>query len=529
MSSPSATAPWSSKRVRREFLRLEGAIYGYGQADALFSAKIAREYPNLRNVVYLDYSASPPAPVSTFHAFTRDVSTTLYSNPHSRSPSSTAATAAISNVRRRVMSDVFGLATPQAQAKWDVVFTSGATGALKLVAESYDWTDRSDGNGGVTYRYVTEVHTSVLGIRGTALERGGAAQAMTLEEVATWLSDGKAGARDLFAYPAQCNATGKRLGLELCRKIKQRHPACAVLLDAAAYLASTPLDLDSIPTEEAPDFVACSFYKLYGYPTGLGCLLVKKDAFDRIAFRPYFGGGTITGVSVSTPFWNYSQIPGAHEEPRIHEALEDGTVSFLGIVALGHAMDTFRRLYGSQSAVSAHACALASLMRRELDAVRHPNGRKAVQLHEAFKSGRTSAIPLAPDGPVISFTAFNAESEMIGHVSFDRAATADGFQLRSGGLCNAGAMDSVLGLTDEERLQLYLAGNICGGEDNFAFSNNSMKALGIVRISLGAASTVDDVLKFIEFFRKEGTLSFSEPTVGGNASSNSFNPTGAFP
>jgi molybdenum cofactor sulfurtransferase len=43
-----------------------------------------------------------------------------------------------------------------------------------------------------------------------------------------------------------------------------------VMLDAAAYAPTQPLDLTEFPA----DFVAVSFYKLFGFPTGLGALLV---------------------------------------------------------------------------------------------------------------------------------------------------------------------------------------------------------------------------------------------------------------
>ena len=46
------------------------------------------------------------------------------------------------------------------------------------------------------------------------------------------------------------------------------------LLDAAAYVPHAALDL----TETPFDFVAISFYKMFGYPTGLGALIVRHDA-----------------------------------------------------------------------------------------------------------------------------------------------------------------------------------------------------------------------------------------------------------
>ena len=42
---------------------------------------------------------------------------------------------------------------------------------------------------------------------------------------------------------------------------------------------------------------ALSYYKIFGYPTGLGALLVRKDALKRLRKR-YFGGGAVS-VSVA--------------------------------------------------------------------------------------------------------------------------------------------------------------------------------------------------------------------------------------
>ena len=42
---------------------------------------------------------------------------------------------------------------------------------------------------------------------------------------------------------------------------------------------------------------ALSYYKIFGYPTGLGALLVRKDVLKRLRKR-YFGGGAVS-VSVA--------------------------------------------------------------------------------------------------------------------------------------------------------------------------------------------------------------------------------------
>lgn len=49
-----------------------------------------------------------------------------------------------------------------------------------------------------------------------------------------------------------------------------------VLVDAAAYVHSQPLDLSAVPA----DFVSISFYKMFGYPTGVGALLIRTENVD---------------------------------------------------------------------------------------------------------------------------------------------------------------------------------------------------------------------------------------------------------
>lgn len=56
------------------------------------------------------------------------------------------------------------------------------------------------------------------------------------------------------------------------------HNQYFVLLDAAAYAATHALDMAAVQ----PDFLTVSFYKLFGYPSGLGALLVRKQAAQRL-------------------------------------------------------------------------------------------------------------------------------------------------------------------------------------------------------------------------------------------------------
>ncbi|KAJ7139588.1 pyridoxal phosphate-dependent transferase [Mycena epipterygia] len=489
---------------RQTFLQTAGSIgYAYGLGDAFLEQRNA-EYPNLLQTTYLDYAASAPAPLSTFHRFSENIATTLYSNPHSRSSSSVNTSLEIEQCRGRILEELFGLDSATARSEWDVIFTSGATASMKLVGDAFPW------QVGSRYCYLKQSHTSLVGVRGCALARGAAVEAMNVDEMLESPHDESR--LTLFAYPAQCNATGQRLGLGYSRLLRQRHSrnAC-ILVDAAAYLSTAVLELGSMPLEDAPDFIALSCYKIFGYPTGLGCLVVKRFSASFLQRNGYFGGGTVDAISVSSPFFvqpRRSLIPGP-----IHERFEDGTLPFLSIVALGHAMDAHRRLYKSHRHVSKHVSALLRFATHELSLIQHANGRPVVRQHRAFGG----APYLEEPGPIIGFSLLGPSSEFIGHVHLEQLATVNGFQIRTGGLCNTGVLASALDISDQDLMDEYTRGRSCWDDEEFGgLEKDVSHPLGIARISFGAASQIDDILQWVSFIRRyfvvsEAVVTLSKP------------------
>ncbi|KAK7064665.1 molybdenum cofactor sulfurase [Favolaschia claudopus] len=488
MESPSHLPRIDEKR--EEFLRAAGDHYAYGLGDSAFQQQCTTEFgPSLASTTYLDYAASAPAPLSALHRFTEKIRSTLYSNPHSRSSSSIATSLEIERCRGRILKDLFGLDDAQKRSQWDVIFTAGATAAMKLVAEAFSWQN------GSKYYYLKQSHTSLVGVRGCALSRGAVVAAMDVNDMLECSQDDSS--PTLFAYPAQCNATGQRLGLGYGVQLKRRHPQACILLDAAAYLSTAILDLASIPINQAPDFIPCSFYKIVGYPTGLGCLIVKRSSASYLQRTSYFGGGTIDAISVSSPFWSQprrSVVPGP-----IHERFEDGTLPFLDIIALDQALDVHQHLYQSQQHVSRHVSALTRFATRELSLLRHANGCPVVQQHRAFSGSEYLEEP----GPTIGFSLLGPSSEFIGHVHLEQLAAINGFQMRTGGLCNTGILTSTFDISDEEWMSEYNRGRSCWDDEEFTSSpQDQTRPLGIVRISFGASSTIDDVLQWLSFIRR---------------------------
>src|SRR5205807_8418562 len=91
--------------------------------------------------------------------------------------------------------------------------------------------------------------------------------------------------------PAQSNFSGVQHPLDWI-EVAHRY-GWDVLLDAASFTPTNRLDL----SRWQPDFVVQSFYKMFGYPTGVGCLVARKAALAKLR-RPWFAGGTITVSSI---------------------------------------------------------------------------------------------------------------------------------------------------------------------------------------------------------------------------------------
>jgi molybdenum cofactor sulfurtransferase len=129
----------------------------------------------------------------------------------------------------------------------------------------------------------------------------------------------------------QCNMTGKKYplhwvqdfqsGENRLRNAGSHVPAWYVLLDASALVGTAPLDLSATPA----DFVCLSFYKMFGLPTGLGALLVRKPALA-VLRKTYFGGGSVTAYRSRESFHVFAANDVA--------TFEDGTLPFQQILAL---------------------------------------------------------------------------------------------------------------------------------------------------------------------------------------------------
>ena len=193
---------------------------------------------------------------------------TVFGNPHSVNPASAATTEHVERTRRSVLR--YFNASPD---DYIAIFTLNATGALKLVGESYPFAP--GGRSLLSF----DNHTSVNGIREFARAKGATSDYAPLVPPQLRLDRSKLDSLldladpmqdNLFAYPAQSNFSGVKHPLDLVGQAQSK--GWDVLLDAAAFVPTSRLDLAAVQ----PDFVTVSFYKMFGYPTGVGALLVRR-------------------------------------------------------------------------------------------------------------------------------------------------------------------------------------------------------------------------------------------------------------
>ncbi|XP_042357648.1 molybdenum cofactor sulfurase isoform X2 [Plectropomus leopardus] len=439
-----------------------------------------------KGITYLDHAATTMYPESLIRDYFQDISRNVYGNPHSHNPSSRLTHDTVERVRYRVLQHFN--ATPE---EYSVIFTSGCTATLKLVAESFPWRPQTESEAGSLFCYLTDSHTSVVGIRGLTSSRGVVALPVSPQEVENRAKDEAQGedvicqTPHLFCYPAQSNFSGRKYPLSHVKGIQARrlYPACGrrgrwfVLLDAASHISCAPLNLQECPA----DFIPISFYKMFGFPTGLGALLVRNNAAG-ILKKTYFGGGTAAAYLSGEDY--YVQVA------NISDRFEDGTVSFLDIIALNHGFEALYRITGGMHNIQLHTFGLARYTYMVLSSLCHGNGRPVAQIYTEgqFESPSTQ-------GAILNFNLKDSHGQIIGYSQVDRMASLYDIHVRTGCFCNTGACQSFLGITNQQMRRNLQAGHVCGDSIDLVDGQPT----GSVRISFGYMSTFEDCQKFLNF------------------------------
>jgi selenocysteine lyase/cysteine desulfurase len=444
-------------------------------SDAEWFADLrAREFARLEETghCYLDYTGSGLYPERLVARHAEALRHGVFGNPHSDSPSSRASTALVEEARGRALR--FFDADPD---EYVACFTANASGAIQLVASAYAFGPDAP------FILAADDHNSVNGVREYA-ERAGARVHYLPLDVELRLHDpassltvlrGTHVGAGLVAFPAQSNFSGVQHPLVLVEKA--RALGYTVLLDAAAYVPTSPLSLRRTPA----DFVACSFYKMFGYPTGVGVLVARREALARLR-RPWFAGGTVEYASVQ----HRSHLLRAGAE-----GFEDGTVNFLAFGAVVEGLDLLEEV--GMPRLRAHARVLASRLADGLRDLTHGDGSPRARVYGPRDRHDC--------GGTVAFNVLDERGDAVPYTAIEAAARRAGISIRGGCFCNPGASEAAFGFVAEESAYA-IAETRRAGWTLTAFADRmraraAAHAVGAVRASVGMASTLADVERLL--------------------------------
>jgi molybdenum cofactor sulfurtransferase len=478
----------------REDLRFEEAYAdflarypSYRQTAALDTLRDT-EYRRLdqQRQVYLDYTGGSLYGESQLKQHAEMLRAAVFGNPHSANLTSAAMTDHVERTRRHVLN--YFHASPD---EYVVVFTPNATGALKLVGESYPFAP------GSRYLLTFDNHNSVNGIREYAMARGAAVDYVPLAvpelylaaaPLETLLSQADPGKANLFAYPAQSNFSGVKHPLELVARAQAK--GWDVLLDTAAFVPTNRLDLGAVQ----PEFVTVSFYKMFGYPTGVGALLARRSALAKL-HRPWFAGGTV----------NFASVQGrAHLLAPREAGFEDGTLNYLEIPAVEIGLRYLESI-GIETIGERVRC-LTGWVLEQLLALRHTNGRAMVRIY--------GPVITQARGGTVTMNFYDPEGHLLDYRRVEELANAERISLRTGCFCNPGAGEIAEGLTEEDMRAGFAQGpSITLQSFQKLMQQRGHKSPGSIRISFGLATNFADVWRFFQFaagFRDQTRLAIGD-------------------
>ena len=449
-------------------------------ADDVIADLRRREFARLdaARVAYLDYAGAALYADSQIASHAARLGGLVLGNPHSEHDASLASTEIIERARKHVRRFF------DAGDEYVVCFTANASAAIKLVAEAYPF------GADAPLVLTADNHNSVNGMREYARRAGAAVEylplnaSLRLDSPERRLAEagpafGPRGNRSapLFAFPAQSNFSGVQHALSLIYTAQSL--GYRVLLDAAAFVAAHPLSLRTHPA----DFVAISFYKMFGYPTGVGALLARRDALASLR-RPWFAGGTIDYASVQLQ---------RHQMRPLHEAYEDGTPNFLDIAAIEDGLALIDAV--GLARIAGHTSELAQVLIDGLTALRHSTGEALARVYGVGDDR----------GATVTFNVLDREGRPVPFGLVEHRANGARVQLRGGCFCNPGAAEAAFGFDARQ-----MAGCLDALGADFSIPRLQQcvgrdVAVGAVRASIGLANNRRDIERCLDVVASFGT------------------------
>lgn len=285
--------------------------------------KIRKDFPVLHQdingqpLVYLDNAASSqmPEPVAVrLDRYHRLEHANVHRGIHTLSQ---RATDAYEDTRRKVRDFI------NAESEDEIVYTTGTTDSINLVANSYGLVNFSEGDEIILSEM--EHHANIVPWQMIAQRTGAVIKVIPVTDT---------GDLDMEAYKKLLNARTKMVAvvyisnaLGTVNPVKEitalaHDIGAAVLIDGAQAVPHQTVDVQDIGC----DFFAFSAHKMCG-PTGFGILYGRKEVLE--AMPPYRGGGDMID-KVTFEETTYNRVP---------FRFEAGTPPITAGIGLGAAID----------------------------------------------------------------------------------------------------------------------------------------------------------------------------------------------
>jgi cysteine desulfurase/selenocysteine lyase len=312
---------------------------------------IRADFPILSRVVhgkplvYLDSAASAQKPRQVMDALMLAYTDT-YSNVHRGLHFlSEASTDAYEAVRGSVASFI-GAASGD-----EIVFTSGATMALNLIARC--WAEPRLQPGDEILISIAEHHANIVPWQMVAEKTGATVRAFDMGPdgafVMANLTDMITPKTRIIAIPHVSNVLGTVFPVAEISKVAKQAGALMVV-DGCQGVVHMPVDVTALDC----DFYVFSAHKLYG-PNGVGVLWGRADILAEML--PYMGGGDMID-RVTIEHSTYAEPP---------VRFEAGTPPIAEVIALGAAVDYVTNI--GMEAIRAHEQDILSYAHQRLSSV----------------------------------------------------------------------------------------------------------------------------------------------------------------
>lgn len=443
--------------------------YPEAEVEALRRSDFSRL--DAHQATYLDHVGGTLAPERLLEEDYQVLKSTILGNPHSGSQSSdTAFEKARAEIYR------FFRCAPD---EYEIIFTPNASGAIRLVAESFPF------EAGSQVLLTKDNHTSVHGLREYAKGKGASVKYIPLDKDLLILDSSMQravemlppGHSHLLAYPAQSNATGAKHDLKWIPFAQER--GAMVLCDAAALVPQSRLDC----SVHHPDFIAVSFYKIFGHPTGAGCLIARRSSLSKLA-PPSFAGGAVC----------YYSGPWSPTDRLLHredgKRFEVGTPNYESFHAIAQGFKFISRL--GLEHLGARSTALARWLETRLLELRHDIKSQAPLC-------RIYGPPAEHKGATVMLNFFDCYNAVFPHALVKQAAESFGITVRNGCFCNLGAVQQATYTTaGAEHCELDKTEKVldCKTFDDKILNKGNC---GAIRVSFGLGSNFRDAYFFYLF------------------------------